>query len=116
MLAVIFELEPNKDRLQSYLDEAEVLRPLLKNIDGFISVERFESLTQPGRFLSLSFWRDEEAIKQWRNLEAHRQAQAKGKAELFLHYRLRVAEVIRDYGKYARDNTPLDSLDWHKNR
>ncbi|OZG71639.1 antibiotic biosynthesis monooxygenase [Hahella sp. CCB-MM4] len=113
MLAVIFELEPHEGMTGRYLDEAGELRPLLQEIEGFVSIERFESLSQPGRVLSLSFWRDEEAIQQWRNLEAHRQAQKKGRKELFSHYRLRVAEVVRDYGMYARAEAPEDSKQAH---
>lgn len=109
MLAVMFELEPRAGEVGAYLDEAALLRPLLEQIDGFISIERFESLSQPGRLLSLSFWRDEAAIQQWRNLEAHRQAQQKGRNALFVDYRLRVAEVVRDYGLTERAEAPDDS-------
>ena len=97
MLAVIFELEPRPGKTAEYLDEAAALAPLLEQIDGFISIERFESLTHPGRILSLSLWRDEAAIAQWRNMEAHRHAQAKGLSDIFSDYRLRVADVVRDY-------------------
>ena len=96
MIAVIFELVPAEGRQAAYLQTAAALRAQLEAIDGFISVERFESLTQPGKLLSLSFWRDEAAVQQWRNIEAHRAAQAAGREGLFADYRLRVAEVMRD--------------------
>ena len=114
MLAVIFELEPKNDRKQEYLDFAAQLGPELKNIDGFISIERFESLAQPGKLLSLSFWRDEAAISAWRNLEAHRNAQHAGRNGVMDDYRLRVASVIRDYGLQDRTDAPEDSRTFHR--
>ena len=113
MIAVIFEVQPKEDRRQSYLDLAAELRPLLEEIDGFISIERFESLTAPGKILSLSFFRDEAAIQAWRNLEQHRMAQRAGRDGLFDDYRLRIASVIRDYGMFERDQAPADSKDIH---
>lgn len=113
MIAVIFEVYPNEGRKQEYLDIAAKLRPLLDEIDGFISIERFESLYEPGKILSLSFWRDEKAIEEWRKLETHRAAQAKGRAEVFKDYRLRIAGVIRDYGMFERGQAPLDSQQFH---
>jgi heme-degrading monooxygenase HmoA len=113
MIAVIFEVWPKPDRKQEYLDIAAKLRPLLDQIDGFISIERFESLYEPGKILSLSFFRDEAAIQAWRNLEAHRAAQAKGRGEVFADYRLRIAGVIRDYGMRERDQVPPDSRAAH---
>ena len=109
MIAVIFEVEPEGGRRADYLAIAAQLRPLLDGIDGFISIERFESLATPGKILSLSFWRDETAVAAWRNLEAHRAAQAKGRGEIFRDYRLRIAAVIRDYGMTARAEAPADS-------
>ena len=97
MIAVIFEVEPKDGRAQDYFDIAMGLKPELEKIDGFISVERFESTTTPSRFVSLSFWRDEAAVKSWREHAGHGAAQAKGKAEIFTDFRIRVAEVIRDY-------------------
>jgi len=113
MIAVIFEVEPHPDKRGAYLDAAARLRPLLADIDGFVSVERFESLTQPGKILSLSIWRDEEAVRQWRNVEAHRQIQRAGRQSIFKDYRLRVAHVVRDYGMQARAEAPGDSRDVH---
>ncbi len=110
MIAVIFEVEPRPERRDAYLDAAARLRPLLESIDGFVSVERFESLTTPGKILSLSLWRDEEAVRQWRNLEEHRRMQAAGRQSIFAGYRLRVATVIRDYGKNDRAEVPDDSV------
>ena len=109
MIAVIFEVWPKPGHKQQYLDLAAELRPLLEGIDGFISVERFESLYEPGKMLSLSFFRDEAAVQAWRNLEAHRAAQAKGRTEVFSDYRLRIAGVIRDYGMSEREQAPSDS-------
>jgi heme-degrading monooxygenase HmoA len=111
MIAVIFEVAP-ADRA-AYFRIAGELRPLLDEIDGFISIERFQSLNDPKRVLSLSFWRDEEAVARWRNLEAHRAAQAAGRGGVFRDYRLRVAEVMRDYGMSARGEAPPDSLYAH---
>lgn len=113
MIAVIFELISNPERKQDYLDTAAEMRALLDDIDGFISIERFESLTEPGKMLSLSFWRDEDAVRQWRNLEKHRGAQSKGRDGIFLDYRLRVASIIRDYGMNDRDEAPQDSRTIH---
>lgn len=102
MIAVIFEVEPHADTRDEYFRIAAELRPLLDEINGFISIERFESLSQPGKVLSLSFWRDEEAVAQWRAAEAHRAAQAEGRTRIFRDYRLRVAHVLRDYGMKGR--------------
>ena len=113
MIAVIFEVFPAAGRKQDYLDLAAALRPELERIDGFISVERFQSLTQPGKVLSLSFWRDEDAVRRWRELEAHRTAQQAGRQQLFADYRLRVAQVLRDYGLVAREQAPADSRTRH---
>jgi heme-degrading monooxygenase HmoA len=109
MIAVIFEGEPRPGRRQAYLDMAADLKPRLAAIDGFISIERFESLTTPGRILSLSFWRDEAAVAEWRSLDAHRRAQARGRDVVFADYRLRVASVLRDYGMTERAEAPADS-------
>src|SRR3974377_1677933 len=98
MYAVIFEVEPKPGRRQDYLDIAAALRSDLERIDGFISVERFQSLTNEGKILSLSFWRDAEAVTRWREHERHRRAQEKGRGEIFRDYRLSVVEVIRQYG------------------
>jgi heme-degrading monooxygenase HmoA len=108
MIAVIFEVMPCPGQMSVYLDAATALRSSLANIDGFISIERFQSLVDPGRVLSLSFWRDEEAIRQWRNVAAHRAAQTAGRASIFADYRLRVAAVMRDYGMNDRDEAPQD--------
>ena len=113
MIAVIFEVTPAEGRTQDYLDFAAGLKPLLETIDGFVSVERFQSLTQPGKILSLSIWRDEAAVKQWRSLDPHRAAQAAGRAGIFADYRLRIAAVIRDYGMNERAQAPADSRAVH---
>jgi heme-degrading monooxygenase HmoA len=113
MIAVIFEAQPHPGRRDAYLDAAARLRPLLEKIDGFVSIERFESLTTPGRILSLSFWRDEEAVRAWRNVDEHRRIQAAGRQSIFADYRLRVAAVIRDYGMNDRAQAPEDSRRAH---
>lgn len=113
MIAVIFEVEPRPGCRETYLNMAAQLRPLLAQIDGFLSIERFESLTQPGKLLSLSFWRDEQAIAAWRALEAHRGAQDAGRRTLFEDYRLRIATVQRDYGLNDRAQAPADSRQVH---
>ena len=106
MIAVIFEVWPKSEHRQAYLDTAAALRPLLETIDGFISVERFESLSTPGKLLSLSVWRDEKAVQAWRENFAHRDAQQKGRTTYFADYRLRVTAVLRDYGPDDRDQAP----------
>lgn len=113
MIAVIFEVWPGDGRKQEYLDLAASLRPLLERIDGFISIERFESLSEPSKILSLSVFRDEEAVQAWRNTEQHRAAQARGRAGVFRDYRLRIAGVIRDYGMAQREQAPADSRARH---
>jgi len=97
MYAVIFEVEAKEGRAQRYFDLAAQLRPELEKIDGFISIERFESLTNKGKYLSLSFWRDQQAIKAWRTHMGHQMAQREGKESVFSAFRIRVAEVVRDY-------------------
>lgn len=109
MIAVIFELTPNEGKLQPYLEIAADLKPRLEKIDGFISVERFESLTTPGKYVSISFWRDEEAVIAWRREAHHRRAQHAGRAEMFAGYRLRVAHVLRDYTMEDRAGAPGDA-------
>jgi heme-degrading monooxygenase HmoA len=109
MYAVIFEVQPKPGRQQDYLDIAAALKPELEKIDGFISVERFQSLGTEGKILSLSFWRDEAAVRAWRNIEHHRQAQQAGRSGVFRDYRLRVAAVLRDYGMNERAEAPADS-------
>lgn len=113
MIAVIFEVEPAEGCQRAYLDIAAEMRPLLEQVEGFISVERFQSLTTPGKILSLSFFEDEDAVREWRSLSAHRGAQAKGRKGIFQDYRLRVAHVVRDYGMFERDQAPTDSRDIH---
>ena len=113
MIAVIFEVWPAEGRAAEYFDLAAALRADLERIDGFISIERFESLTTKGKYLSLSFWRDDEAVRQWRNLETHRSAQARGRSGIFADYRLRVASVARDYGMNERSEAPQDSRNAH---
>jgi len=114
MIAVIFEVWPAEGKQQHYLDLAAALRSDLIAMDGFISVERFQSLSEPGKLLSLSFWRDEEAVRAWRNLPSHRATQGAGRAGVFRDYRLRVASVIRDYGLNERDEAPADSRGAHE--
>jgi len=113
MIAVIFEVVPAPGRTQEYMDLAASLRPELEKIDGFISIERYASLVNEGKIVSLSFWRDEEALTKWRNLERHRIAQARGRNQIFADYRLRVASVVRDYGLHERAQAPDDSRKVH---
>lgn len=113
MIAVIFQAWPAPGQYDRYLDLATELKPLLAGIDGFISIERFQSLADPAKVLSLSFWRDEQAIAQWRSLEAHRSAQSAGRGQILDDYRLRIAHVIRDYGLADRDQAPVDSQHAH---
>ncbi len=113
MIAVIFEVQPAAGREQEYLETAALLRAELESAEGFISIERYTSLTQPGKILSLSFWRDEAAVQAWRARERHRAAQRRGRSELFSDYRLRVAAVMRDYGMHERAEAPADSRAAH---
>jgi heme-degrading monooxygenase HmoA len=113
MIAVIFEVVPHAAHRQDYLDAAALLRPQLEQMDGFMSVERFESLSQPGKILSLSFWRDEKAVRCWRTFELHRQVQSDARERIFKDYRLRVATVVRDYGMRERAEAPGDSREAH---
>lgn len=106
MIAVIFEVEPSAQGFDAYLEHAARLRPMLEQIDGFISVERFRSLSNPNKLVSLSFWRDEASVRAWREQAEHRATQAAGRAGIFDDYRLRVANVVRDYGLYERGEAP----------
>ncbi len=116
MIAVLFEVRPAKGQKNTYLDIAAGLKDELSNIDGFISVERFQSLSDPDKILSLSFFRDEEAVKNWRTSFMHRSAQAAGRSGVFAGYRLRVAQIIRDYGLHEREQAPQDSRIFHHQR
>ena len=113
MIAVIFEVWPKSDHMQDYLSTAQELRALLESTKGFVSIERFESLTEEGKILSLSFFEDEEAIAAWRNTLEHRKAQALGRTKYFSDYRLRIASVVRDYGMKNREQAPKDSRRAH---
>jgi heme-degrading monooxygenase HmoA len=113
VIAVIFEVWPAEGRASDYFELAASLRSDLEKMDGFVGIERFESLTTPGKYLSLSFWRDEEAVQAWRNVERHRWAQQRGRAGIFANYRLRVATVVRDYGMQQREEAPQDSRGVH---
>ncbi len=113
MIAVIFEVFPRDGQKENYLEIAAGLKPLLEDIEGFVSVERFQSLTDPDKLLSLSFFESEEAVENWRNLAAHRRGQERGRGGVFDDYRLRVAGVIRDYGMFDRDQAPGDSQQAH---
>lgn len=113
MLAVIFEVLPSEAGKAEYLEIAADLKQYLAEVPGFISIERFQSLTNPGKILSLSFWENEAAIRQWRNLEVHRSAQTRGRGDLFRDYRIRVASVVRDYSLEAREQAPDDSRTLH---
>ena len=113
MIAVIFEVWPAQGRKDDYLEIAATLRADLDRIDGFISIERFQSMSDPEKLLSLSFWRDEDAVKNWRNYSKHRESQKKGRTGIFTDYRLRVATVMRDYGLTKRAEVPEDSRGIH---
>jgi len=113
VIAVIFEFTPKEGRFADYKALAEGLADDVRQSEGFISIERFESISNKGKFVSLSFWRDEEAVRKWRNLQKHREAQRQGRGEIFGSYRLRVAQVLRDYSMDERAQTPKDSLQVH---
>lgn len=109
MIAVIFEVIPAVGKMADYLAIAAKLNPELSTITGFISIERFQSLVHPDKMLSLSFWENEKAILEWRNIEMHRDAQAQGRETVFNDYHLRIATVVRDYGMFDRKEAPADS-------
>ncbi|QIE56361.1 antibiotic biosynthesis monooxygenase [Pikeienuella piscinae] len=113
MIIVIFEVFPREGERDAYLDMAAEMRPLVDAIDGFISVERFESLSTPGKILSISTFRDEAALDEWRRLTRHRSAQRAGRERMFADYRIRVASVLRDYGMKEREGAPEDSRALH---
>ena len=113
MIAVIFEFTPAPGRFPEYMELVGQLKPELEKAEGFISLERFESITTPGKYLSLQFWRDEESVRKWRNLHKHREAQKKGRAGIFAGYRLRIAGVVRDYTMDQRGEAPRDSVAAH---
>jgi len=113
MIAVIFEVTPHQQHFQTYLNIAAALKTELEQIEGFISIERFQSLINPEKILSLSFWRDEASIQEWRTRELHRDAQAQGRNHIFADYRLRIAGVVRDYGMFNREQAPPDSNAFH---
>ena len=113
MIAVIFEFSAAEGRFADYKQLAEGLSEEVRKFDGFLSIERFQSISDGGKFVSLSFWRDEEAVRAWRNVMLHREAQKQGRAGIFKSYRLRIASVVRDYGMDRRDQAPADSLKVH---
>jgi heme-degrading monooxygenase HmoA len=113
MIAVIFEFTPAEGRFIDYKQLAEGLGDEVRNFDGFISIERFQSISDSGKFVSLSFWRDEESVRKWRNVQKHREAQKKGRAGIFRSYRLRIASVLRDYTMDQRSQAPADSQKVH---
>lgn len=113
MIAVIFEFTPAEGRMPEYFDLVAQLKPELEKAEGFISLERFESITTPGKYVSLQFWRDEASVQAWRNVQLHRQAQAKGRGGIIADYRLRIATVSRDYTKDERSQAPRDSVAVH---
>ncbi|WP_299787234.1 antibiotic biosynthesis monooxygenase [uncultured Marivita sp.] len=113
MIAIIFEVMPAEGQKDAYLDIAAAMRPMVEQVEGFISVERFQSLTNPDKLLSISFFEDEDAVLRWRKLAAHRNAQSKGRNGVFSDYRLRVCHVMRDYGMFDRDQAPEDSVKVH---
>ncbi len=113
MLAVIFEFWTDPDHADTYWNHAKAMGELVKDADGFISIERFESVSEEGKFVSLSFWRDEAAVEAWRNRLKHRAAQSAGRGGAFRDYRLRIADVLRDYGMHDRAQAPSDSREAH---
>ena len=113
MIAVIFEFSAAPGRRDDYLELAAMLGAEVKDFDGFLGIERFQSLSAPERYVSLSFWRDEDSVRRWRNVQKHREAQAKGRRGIFSAYRLRVCQVLRDYGMQERGEAPRDSVAAH---
>lgn len=114
MIAIIFEVYPKKGKMDEYLDIAAMIRPLAEATEGFISVERFQSLSNPEKYLSISYFKDEAAVDRWRNVTKHREAQSRGRKDIFDDYRIRVVNVLRDYGMKDRSAVPTDSIDVHQ--
>lgn len=114
MIAVIFESWPAEGKMQTYLDLGAKLGPQLEKVDGFISIERFQSVVDPRKLLALSIWRDEAAVDAFRNWQVHRNVQSNSRRDVFDDYRLRVAAVLRDYGMTDRDQAPPDSREAHR--
>jgi heme-degrading monooxygenase HmoA len=108
MIVVLFEAQLRPGQQQTYLDLAANLRPEVQRVDGFLSIERFTSLNDPQKILSVSCWRDELSLSKWRQFPAHRAAQAEGRENVFLDYHLRITQVIRDYGMNDRAAAPQD--------
>jgi heme-degrading monooxygenase HmoA len=118
MIAIIFEVYPKAGKMDEYLDIAAMIRPLAEATEGFISVERFQSLTNPEKYLSISYFEDEAAVDRWRNVTKHREAQSRGRKDIFDDYRIRVVNVLRDYTMTGaitgRNDVPADSIDAHQ--
>ena len=114
MIAIIFEVYPKAGKLDEYLDIAAMIRPIAEATEGFISVERFQSLTNPDKYLSISYFEDEATVDRWRNVTKHREAQSRGRKDIFDDYRIRVVSVLRDYTMTDRSEVPDDSLDIHQ--
>jgi heme-degrading monooxygenase HmoA len=110
MVVVIFESWPKPGKKQTYLDMAAALMPLVEKTDGFVSIERFQSVSDEGKLVALSFWRDEAAVTTWRNVMEHRRIQDRSRQSVFDDYRMRVAQVTRDYSKRERSQAPDDSV------
>ncbi len=113
-LIVLFEVKPTKEGMQKYLDHAAMLRPMLEGFEGFISAERFQSLNEEGKLLSMNVWEDEEALSRWRNTMEHRMSQKEGREKLFESYKITVCEAIREYSDTDRENIPVDSKEFFK--
>jgi len=113
VITVIFEFTPHAGRFPDYLRIVDTLREDLAKADGFIQLERFESITNKGKFLSLQYWRDEESVRKWRNLQKHRDAQKQGRASVFQDYRITICSVLRDYRMNEREQVPADSRQVH---
>ncbi len=102
MIAVLFEADAIPAQQERYLQLAAELKPLLTDIEGFIAIERFQSLSTPGKILSLSWWRDEAAVLAWKKNVLHQAAQSGGRESIFSFYRIRVARVFREYSSQTR--------------
>ncbi len=108
-IVVLFEVTPTKEGMEKYLELASMLKPMLSGFDGFISAERFQSLNNEGKLLSMNVWENEEAIEKWRNTLSHRMSQLEGKNKLFESYKITVCNTIREYSNTDRKNAPQDS-------
>ena len=115
-VVVLFEVTPTAEGKVRYLELAAQLKLLLSDAKGFIHSERFSSLNEEGKLLSLNVWENEESVKKWRNELHHRMSQSEGRERLFENYRITVAYVIREYDDYNRREAQEEYNEYFHNK